>query len=320
MEHLEGEKYSQYPMEGNSRGYMSMRDYRNLPWQNQQPWERNPNPPRSMRDYRDQWMSAPSYMVPPQYASLSQPQPPQPISPVEQAILDLTKLVGDAVVEQKKFNAQLIQKIHTVENPLEQKLDGFQSEVGQQFDSLQCSISKLAQQLDHQGEENPEDECLTETILGEQAQLQPQELKVESVEAPPDELQDAPQLSIVYGPWKKEEEILPLLSEESNGKEAGEEPQKPTTQATNSPLPSLDLVYTLPTAQFTPAAQFTPKAPAPKAKSNPSLPAMQNFKRLVASLQNFSTTSRTRAAAYIAWHSGWFGFRFGFGASEPRHF
>ena len=121
MEHLEGEQYSQYPMEGNSRGYMSM------------------------RDYRDQWMSAPSYMVPPQYAFLSQPQPPQPISPIEQAILDLTKLVGDAVEEQKKFNAQLSQKIHTVENPLEQKLDGLQSEVGQQFDNLQCSISKLAQ-------------------------------------------------------------------------------------------------------------------------------------------------------------------------------
>ena len=128
MEHLEGEQYSQYPMEGNSRRYMSMRDYRNL--QNQQPWERNPNPPRSMRDYRDQWMSAPSYMVPPQYASLSQPQQPQPISPVEQTILDLTKLVGHAVGEQKKFNAQLSQKLYTVENPLEQTLDGFQSELG----------------------------------------------------------------------------------------------------------------------------------------------------------------------------------------------
>ena len=181
MEHLEGEQYSQYPMEGNSRGYMSMRDYRNL--QNQQPWERNPNPPRSMRDYRDQWMSAPSYIVPPQYASLSQPQPPPPISPVEQAILDLTKLVGDAVGEQKKFNAQLSQKIYTVENPLEQTLDGFQSELGQQFDSLQCSISKLAQQPNHKGEENLEDEW-TGTILGEQVQLQPQEeLKMESVEA-----------------------------------------------------------------------------------------------------------------------------------------
>ena len=86
VEHLEGEQYSQYPMEGNSRGYMSM------------------------RDYRDQWMSAPSYMVPPKYASLSQPQPPQPISPVEQAILDLTKLVGDAVEEQKKIQCPIEQK------------------------------------------------------------------------------------------------------------------------------------------------------------------------------------------------------------------
>ena len=152
---------------------MSMRDYRNLPWQWQQPVERNPNPCRSTREYRDQWTSTPSYSViptyapppHPQYASLSQPQAPQPISPVEQEILDLTKLVGDAVEEQKKFNAQLSQKIHTVENPLEQKLDGFQSEVGQQFDSLQCSISKLAQQLDHQGEENPEEVCLSDTMV-----------------------------------------------------------------------------------------------------------------------------------------------------------
>ena len=138
MEHLRGEQYSEYPMERNPRAYMSMRDYRNLPWQWQQLVERNPNPCRSMREYRDQWTSTPSYSVTltyappphPQYASLPQPQPPQPISPVEQVILDLTKLVGDAVEEQKKFNAQLSKKIHTMENSLEQKLDGLESEVG----------------------------------------------------------------------------------------------------------------------------------------------------------------------------------------------
>ena len=134
---------------------------------------------------------------------------------------------------------------------------------------------------------------------------------MESVEAPPEELRDAPQLGIVYGPWKKEEEILPLLSEESNGKEAREEPQKPTTQATNSPLPSLDPVYTLPTANPT---------PAPKAKATPSLPMLKNFKKLVATVQIFATTSKKMAAALTAWHSGWFGCRFGIGAPEPRHF
>ena len=124
----EGEQYNEYSVESTPRAYMTMRDYRNLAWKNQQPLGRNPNQNRSMRDYRDQWISTPSYSVTPtyappphpQYASLSQPQPPLPISPVEQAILDLTKLVGDAMEEQKKFNTQLSQNIHTVENPLEQ--------------------------------------------------------------------------------------------------------------------------------------------------------------------------------------------------------
>ena len=126
MEHLEGEQYSQYPVDRNLRAYMPMREYRHLPWQNQQPVERNQNPSRSMRDYRNPpWMSAPFCSVSPtnaplgstykpswgnhlnhsceqcappassQYTSSPQPQPPQPTSPVEQAILNLTKLVGD---------------------------------------------------------------------------------------------------------------------------------------------------------------------------------------------------------------------------------
>ena len=189
-----GKQYSEYSVESNPRAYMTMRDYRNLAWQNQQPWKRNPNPPRSMRDYRDQGMSAPSYMVPPQYTSTPQPpQPPQLISPIEQAILDHTKLVGDAVGEQKKFNAQLSQKIHTVENSVDQRLDGLQSEMDKKIDNLHYSISRPAQQLFHQEEENPEEECLTDTIVGEQAQLQLQEeLKEEPAEDPPEELQGAP--------------------------------------------------------------------------------------------------------------------------------
>ena len=295
MEHLRGEQYIEYPVESNPSAYMTMRDYRNLPWQWQQPVERNPNSFRSMREYRDQWTSTPSYSViptyapppHPQYTSLSHPQPPQPISPVEQAILDLTKLVGDAVEEQKEFNAQLSQKIHTVENPLEQKLDGFQSEVGQKFGSLQCSISKLSQQLDHQGEENPEDEYLTETILGEQAQLQPQgELKVELVEAP-EELQDAPESNVAFWPWKKEEAISPLLTEE-----AVEEHQE-----YNLPLPPTDSVYILPS----PASQSQHKTPeAPNIKATPSLPILQNLKKLMATAQIVATTSKKLATAHIA--------------------
>ena len=331
MEPPHGEQYSQ---ESNPREYMTMRDYRNLAWQNQQPLGRNPNPNRSMRDYRDQWKSAPVYSVPstypppphPQYASLSQPQPSQPISLVEQAILDLTKLVGDVVEEQKKINAQLSQKIDTMENNVNKRIDGLQSEMEQKLDNLQYSISKLAQQLD-QEEENLEEEGLTETILVEQAQLQPQEeLKMESVEAP-EELQDAP---VTFWPWKKEEQISALITEESSGHETGEEPQEPilqpipmklnpsaTAQPQNNPLPvapSDNKVYILPSS----APKSTHAAPAPNHKSNP-LSTMQKFKKLVAIAQIFATTSKAQAAAYTAWHSGWFGCRFGFGAPGPRH-
>ena len=123
-------------------------------------------------------------------------------------------------------------------------------------------------------------------------------------------LSESLDMCVVVFPREKEEEITALLTEEGSGKEEGEEPQKlilhlnpiyldpsATAQPQNSPLP----MYILP------ATNSKPAAPAPKAKSNPSLPAMQNFKRLVASVQNFATTSKTMAAAHIAWHSGWFG-------------
>ena len=343
MEHPYGEQYSQ---EGNPRAYMTMRDYRNLPYQWQQPIGRNPNPPRSMREYRDQWMSAPVYSVPstyppppqydhpepPFYASTPQSpqsQQPPPLSLVEQAILNLSKQVDKFIEEQRVVTVQVNHETETVESSVVQKLDGFQSRIDQKLDILQESISKLVQQFDHAEEENleeksQEEECLTGTILGEQVQLQPQEeLKVESLEAP-EELQDALESGDTFWPWKKQEQISALISEEGSGKELVEHsqnhvlqpvPTNPTANAktTYSPLP----VYILPS----PAEKSKPTAPAaPKAKSNPSLHVMQNFKILVAYVHKFATTSKAHAAAYMAWHSGWYWCRFGFGASEPRHF
>ena len=367
MEHPYGEQYSQ---EGNPRAYMTMRDYRNLPyqWGNQQPVGRNPNPPRSMREYRDQWMSAPVYSVPstypspppydypepPFYALTPQspqsPQPPQSISPVEQAILDLTRIVDDFVEENKEINAHL-----------NKKLDGFQSASDQKLDIQQESILKLTNQFVHPEEESleeesQEEECLTETILVEQAQLQPQEeLEVELVKAP-EALQDTP---VNFWPWTNEEQNTALLTEKSSGHEGTQEniiqpnpidlDTTATAQPKNNPLlvpPSADLVYIQPQ----PAANSKPTAPAPKAKSNPlpaappdsvfilpmpaaqpkpqasttkatpSLLVLQNIRRLVASVHAFATTSKTMATAYIAWHSGWFGCGFGFGTPGPRHF
>ena len=282
-------------------------------------------------------MSAPVYSVPSTYAPpepscyapTSQQQQPPPLSPVEQAILNLSKQVDNFIEDNRVVNVQANREIETVKSSLNKRTDGLQSEMELKLDNLHCSILKLAQQLDHAEEESQEDECLTETILGEQVQLQPQEgLKVESLEAP-EELQEAP---VNFWPWTKEEQISALITEESSGHETGEEPQEPilqpipmklnpsaTAQPQNNPLPvapSDDQVYILPT----PAEKSKPSAPAPKGKSNPSLHAMQNFKRLVAYVHKFATTSKAQAAAYTAWHSGWFWCGFGFGASEPRHF
>ena len=265
-----------------------------------------------------------------------------------------------------------------------QTLNGFQSRIDQKMDILQEAISKLVQQFDHAEEENLEEECLTEPILSEQVQLQPQEeLKMESVEAP-EELQDTPESGDTFWPrkqeeqtsaliseeesqeeecldgtiveepcsqqpqqgliensesleigvvvclWEKEDAIPLFLTEKSSGHEGTQEPIiQPNPQAipidldhnataqpknnltanaktTYSPLP----VYILPT----PTENPKPATPAPKAKSNPSLHAMKNLKILVAYVHEFATTSKAHAAAYMAWHSGWFWCGFGFGA------
>ena len=213
------------------------------------------------------------------------------------------------MAENKEINAHSNQKIVTVEDNLNKKIDGLKNDFEHKWDNLQDSIENLI----NQQQCPPEEEYLIDTILGEEAQLQLQlqeGLKEEPTEDL-EELQDAPQLCVIYGPWEKEEEILPLLSEESNGKEAGEEPQKSNAQPQNSPLP----VYILPT----PAANPKPAALAPKTHASPSL-LVQNIRKLMATGRAFATTSKTQAVAHIAWHSGWFGCRFGFGASEPRHF
>ena len=225
------------------------------------------------------------------------------------------------IEDNRAVNVQANREIETVEGSLNKELDGFQSKIDQKLDILQESISKLTNQFVHQEEENLEEECLTDTIVGEQAQLQLQEeLKEEPAEDPPEELQGAPQLCVEYGPWKKEEETSPMLTEEGNGEEEMEEPHQftATAQATKCPLPvapSTDQVYILPASQ---SQHKTPEAPT--IKSNPSLPILQNLKKLVAIAHIVATTSKKLAAAHIAWHSGWFGCRFGFGASEPRHF
>ena len=151
-----------------------------------------------------------------------------------------------------------------MENSLNQKLDGLQSEIGQKFDNLQSgidhkfdnlqkSISRLVNQQVHQEEESQEEECLSGTMVEEQCQQQP--------------LLESLDIGDTVCPWEKNS---PMLTEEGSGKEAGEEPQKlilhsipinldpsATAQPKTSPLP----VHIL----HTPAPHATPETPSAKA-------------------------------------------------------
>ena len=133
--------------------------------------------------------------------------------------------------------------IDIVESNLNQRLDGLQNDFEQKLDNLQYSISRLINQHHvHLEEENPEEVCLTDTMV---------------------------------------EEHCTLLIEEGNGKEAVEEPKQhvlkpfptelnPTAnaQATYNPLPVA--LYPEPLhILLIPATQFTPERTG-KTEASPS--------------------------------------------------
>ena len=100
------------------------------------------------------WKPNPPTYVPPgakqQFGSSSQPQPSASSSPVEQAILNLSKVVGDFVEEQKGINAQLAQRIDTVEGTLNKRIDGLESSLNQKIDNLQYSLTRITNMLEVQ--------------------------------------------------------------------------------------------------------------------------------------------------------------------------
>ena len=228
--------------------------------------------------------------------------------------------------ENKEINAHSNQKIVTVEDNLNKKIDGLKNDYENKWDNLQDSTEDLI----NQQQCPPEEECQSDTMAEEQCQQQPHEELIEDFIELSEGLAESSYMCDVVFPRENQEEIIALLTEEGNETKAVEVPKKNvlqpipielnptvTAQDTKCPLPvapSTDQVYILPP----PATQSTPKTPTTKA--TPSLPILQNLKKLVAIAHIVATTSKKLAAAHIAWHSGWFGCRFGFGASEPRHF
>ena len=60
--------------------------------------------------------------------------------------MNLSKVVGSFVEEQKAVNAQANKRIDTIESTLNKKIENLQSDIAQKFDNLQYSISGLTNQ------------------------------------------------------------------------------------------------------------------------------------------------------------------------------
>ncbi|KAL6313375.1 hypothetical protein AAG906_001087 [Vitis piasezkii] len=86
--------------------------------------------------YNSSWRNHPNFSWKaraPQYQQSAQPS--QQSSSLEQAIVNLSKVVGDFVGDQKAINAQLSQRID--------RMDEVQNDLSQKIDNLQYSISRL---------------------------------------------------------------------------------------------------------------------------------------------------------------------------------
>ena len=57
--------------------------------------------------------------------------------------MNLSKVVGDFVGDQKSINAQLNQRIDSVESTLNKRMDGMQNDLSQKIDNVQYAISRL---------------------------------------------------------------------------------------------------------------------------------------------------------------------------------
>ena len=94
--------------------------------------------------YNSNWRNHPNFSwnpKPPQYTQFA--QAPQQASNLKQSIVNLSKVVGDFVGDQKSINAQLNKRIDSVESTLNKRMDEFQHDLSQKIDNVQYAISRL---------------------------------------------------------------------------------------------------------------------------------------------------------------------------------
>ncbi|RVW62114.1 hypothetical protein CK203_064667 [Vitis vinifera] len=95
--------------------------------------------------YNSNWRDHPNFSWEPQPPQYKQPaQAPQQASNLEQAMVNLNKVVGDFVGAQKSINAHLSQRIDSVESSLNKKMMECKNDLSQKIDNLQYSISRFS--------------------------------------------------------------------------------------------------------------------------------------------------------------------------------
>ncbi|RVW20042.1 hypothetical protein CK203_114955 [Vitis vinifera] len=105
--------------------------------------------------YNSSWRNHPNFSWKARATQYQQPdQPSQQSSSLEQAIANLSKVVGDFVGNQEAINAQINQRIDRVESTLNKRMDEMQNDISQKFDNLQYSISRLTNLNTVQEKEN----------------------------------------------------------------------------------------------------------------------------------------------------------------------
>ncbi|RVX10195.1 hypothetical protein CK203_016167 [Vitis vinifera] len=112
--------------------------------------------------YNSNWRDHPNFSWKPQPPQYQQPaQAPQQASNLEQAMVNLCKVVGDFVGKQEATNARVDQRMDRVdqridrmESTLNKRMDEMQNDLSQKLDILQDSISRLSNLNTMQEKEN----------------------------------------------------------------------------------------------------------------------------------------------------------------------
>nr|CAN75109.1 hypothetical protein VITISV_010027 [Vitis vinifera] len=130
--------------------------------------------------YNSSWRNHPNFSWKARATQYQQPDPPsQQTSSLEQAMANLSKVVGDFVGKQEATNAQINQRIDRVESMLNKRMDGMQNDMNQKFDNIQYSISRLTnlntlqekERFPSQPHQNPKGVHEVESQEGESSQM-----------------------------------------------------------------------------------------------------------------------------------------------------